>query len=83
MTKKYILKPGKHQFAPGSPATHDNDNLSDEEAAWYMEKYPHIKTLFIAPDEQTEKIKPKTVKQNSAIASDEFITPSLEDKGGK
>jgi hypothetical protein len=31
-TKRYILKPGRHQFAPGSPAIHHNDNLSDEEA---------------------------------------------------
>jgi len=44
--KKYILKPGKHQFAPGSAATHHNDNLSDAEAEWYIEKYPHIKDLF-------------------------------------
>jgi hypothetical protein len=44
--KKYILKPGKHQFAPGSSATHHNDNLSDAEAEWYIEKYPHIKDLF-------------------------------------
>ena len=46
MTKKYILKPGKHQFAPGSPAVHDNDTLSDKEAKWYLEKYPHIAALF-------------------------------------
>ena len=38
MTKKHILKPGKHQFAPGSHAVHENDNLSDEEAEWYLEK---------------------------------------------
>ncbi|GAB2984019.1 hypothetical protein GCM10027049_21940 [Mucilaginibacter puniceus] len=44
--KQYILKPGKHQFAPGSPAIHDNDNLSDEEAKWYLEKFPHIESLF-------------------------------------
>jgi len=44
--KKYILKPGKHQFVPGSSATHHNDNLSDAEAEWYIEKYPHIKDLF-------------------------------------
>lgn len=44
--KKYILKPGKHQFAPCSPAVHNNDNLSDEEAQWYLEKYPHINVLF-------------------------------------
>lgn len=45
--KKYILKPGKHQFVPGSAAIHHNDNLSDKEAEWYMQRYPHIKTLFI------------------------------------
>jgi hypothetical protein len=45
-TKKYILKPGRHQFAPGSAATHHNNNLSDEEAEWYLEKYPHIISLF-------------------------------------
>jgi len=45
--KKYILKPGKHQFAPKSPPVHDNDNLTDEEAEWYLEKYPHIKPLFV------------------------------------
>lgn len=46
MTKKYLLKPGNHQFAPGSPAIHHNNNLSDEEAEWYLEKYPHITSLF-------------------------------------
>jgi hypothetical protein len=45
-TKRYILKPGRHQFAPGSAATHHNNNLSDEEAEWYLEKYPHIASLF-------------------------------------
>ena len=56
--KKYILKPGKHQFAPGSPAVHDNDNLNDDDAEWYMEKYPHIKQLFIhqsSNKEETDK----------------------------
>jgi len=61
MTKKYILKPGKHQFAPGSHATHHNDNLTDAEAKWYLERYPHIKTLFeeISASEsvQTESVK--------------------------
>jgi len=45
--KKYILKPGKHQFAPKSPPVHDNDSLTDEEAEWYMERYPHIAQLFV------------------------------------
>lgn len=44
--KKYILKPGKHQFVPGSAPMHDNENLTDKEAAWYIKKYPHIKSLF-------------------------------------
>jgi hypothetical protein len=46
MTKKFKLKPGLHQFAPGSQAVHHNDNLSDEEAEWYLAKYPHIAALF-------------------------------------
>jgi len=45
--KKYILKPGKHQFAPGENARHDNDTLTDAEAEWYLERYPHIRSLFI------------------------------------
>jgi hypothetical protein len=46
MTKKYKLKPGRHQFAPRSPAIHTNDNLTDEDAEWYLQKYPHIVSLF-------------------------------------
>lgn len=52
--KKYILKPGNHQFAPGSHAVHNNNNLNDEEAEWYLEKYPHITQLFI-PQNSGEK----------------------------
>jgi len=46
MNKKYKLKPGCHQFAPRSPAIHTSDNLSDEEAEWYLQKYPHVAALF-------------------------------------
>ena len=46
MTNRYKLKPGKHQFAPGSHAVHDNDSLIDDDAAWYLERYPHIAALF-------------------------------------
>jgi len=53
MTKRYTLKPGRHQFAPGSHATHTNNNLSDEEAQWYLEKYPHIASMFIAISKPT------------------------------
>jgi hypothetical protein len=57
--KKYILKPGRHQFAPKSPPIHENANLTDEEAQWYLEKYPHIKELFIpekAPAQSSRQI---------------------------
>jgi len=69
MTKKYILKPGKHQFAPGSHPAHHNDNLTDPEAEWYLERYPHIATLFEQTPEpeskestQTESSKKQSVK---------------------
>ena len=59
--KQYILKPGKHQFAPGSPAIHQNDNLTDEEARWYLEKYPHIRSLFeILPNDGVDIHQPNT-----------------------
>ena len=54
MTKKYILKPGKHQFAPGSAAVHSNENMSDAEAEWYLERYPHIVSLFAFPASEVE-----------------------------
>ena len=57
--KKYNLKPGKHQFAPGSHAVHENDNISDEEAEWYLQKYPHIASLFeqiSVPEKEKEPI---------------------------
>lgn len=41
-----MLKQGNHQFIPGSPAVHNNDNLTDQEAEWYLERYPHIAALF-------------------------------------
>jgi len=62
--KKYILKPGKHQFAPGSHAVHDNDNLSDAEAEWYLERYPHIATLFV---ERLESCKVETLQAKSKL----------------
>jgi len=44
--KKFILKPGNHQFIPGSHPIHNNENLNDEEAEWYLKAYPHIANLF-------------------------------------
>jgi hypothetical protein len=44
--KKFILKPGNHQFIPCSQPIHNNENLDDEEAEWYLKAYPHIANLF-------------------------------------
>jgi hypothetical protein len=70
MSKKYILKPGRHQFAPRSPAIHTNDNLGDEEAEWYIEKYPHIASLFetiAAEPTKLESPDEKSVKSQQQI----------------
>lgn len=82
MTKNYKLKPGKHQFAPGSHAMHHNDNLTDAEAKWYLDRYPHIASLFISlPNEQEEEIKvpgKKESRMKSKIKSNnsiELLTP--------
>ena len=71
MNKKFILKPGRHQFAPRSPAIHTNDNVSDEEAEWYLEKYPHIAELFV---EKLEGCNVATLTENEADHADHFKT---------
>jgi hypothetical protein len=55
MKKKYILKPGRHQFAPGSPAVHTNANLSDEDVEWYLTRYPHIAALIEKSEEELDQ----------------------------
>ena len=60
--KKHILKPGRHQFAPGAPAVHSNDNLSDEEAEWYLERYPHIASLFVDNPDDRKSENPKDIE---------------------
>ncbi|MDB5158476.1 MAG: hypothetical protein JWR50_3183 [Mucilaginibacter sp.] len=45
--RQYLLKPGAHQFAPGSHAAHTNENTTDVECAWYIKKYPHITGMFL------------------------------------
>ncbi|MBB6108973.1 hypothetical protein [Mucilaginibacter lappiensis] len=75
MTKKYILKPGKHQFAPGSAAVHSNHNTSDAEAEWYLEKYPHIVSLFAFPaskvetSEKEDEVEVKKAKKTKGVIS--------------
>jgi hypothetical protein len=79
--KKYILKPGKHQFAPKSPPIHHNDNLTDEEAEWYLEKYPHIRLLFTEAPESVE-FKNKSL-QSPQQESVESQTKSVESQNQK
>ncbi|GGH03750.1 hypothetical protein [Mucilaginibacter phyllosphaerae] len=78
--KKYILKPGLHQFAPNSAAVHSNDTITDKEAEWYLQRYPHIAGLFVQSpqDEQSEitedekpdaKIKRKRIPKKSMESS--------------
>jgi hypothetical protein len=68
-SKKYILKPGKHQFVPGEHARHDNDNLTDAEAKWYLERYPHIRPLFSSiPEVPKRRAKRKRIGEITSIA---------------
>ncbi len=71
--KQYILKPGKHQFAPGSPAIHHNDNLTDDEAIWYLEKYPHIRSLFeVLPDDAIDLQQPASRTKRKRRAAEKI-----------
>lgn len=64
--KKYVLKPGRHQFAPGETAAHTNDNLTDEQAEWYLNRYPHIASLFVKAEVKIAASgKEKTLKKQS------------------
>ncbi|MCD8740379.1 hypothetical protein LT679_07175 [Mucilaginibacter roseus] len=64
--KKYVLKPGRHQFAPGETAAHTNDNLTDEQAEWYLNRYPHIALLFVKAEAKVKASgKEKTLKKQS------------------
>lgn len=78
MTSKYKLKPGNHQFAPGSPAIHNNVNLTDADAKWYLQKFPHIAALFevvpqldadVALSELTKTRKRARVKGREVVAT--------------
>src|ERR1700735_2818317 len=81
--KKYKLKPGRHQFAPRSAAVHTNDNLSDEEAKWYLQTYPHIANLFEkVPSAERQPVEPekKSVKSQKI---DEILDNSESVKSTK
>lgn len=78
MTKKHILKPGIHQFATGSAAVHNNDNLTDEEAEWYLQRYPHIAKLFVeSPEDGKAKI-PEDEKPGIKIKRKRIPKKSVE-----
>lgn len=87
--KKYILKPGKHQFAPGSSAIHHNDNISDAEAEWYIEKYPHIAQLFESTYSTTDRenlyIQPEIKESNNnqiqPVFQAELLIPPSRGRG--
>ncbi|TFF32171.1 hypothetical protein [Mucilaginibacter psychrotolerans] len=76
--KKYILKPGNHQFAPGSPAVHNNDNLTDEEAEWYLQKYPHITGLFVANPQEVKPKSSEEAKSRKLKAKRKRIAPAKQ-----
>jgi len=75
LKKKYILKSGLHQFAPGSAAIHSNENLSDEQAEWYLQRYPHIAALFAPQPPEGEVTEQANNKRK--LSEDEIL-----DKGG-
>jgi hypothetical protein len=78
MTKKYILKPGKHQFTPGSPPVHENDGLSDDEAEWYIQHYPHIAALFEEiPGEKMPEVNEIIPRDQSSEGNDFPIDNSI------
>lgn len=79
--KKYTLKPGRHQFAPGSHPVHENENLSDEEAEWYLKQYPHIAALFnkIPGDAQPETDIAKTACRVSVEETPPQNTEPIEE----
>jgi len=65
--KKYQLKPGNHQFAPGEHAVHNNETITDETAEFYLNHYPHIKAAFekIPVAEAPVKSKPEKAKADT------------------
>ncbi|RFZ85703.1 hypothetical protein DYU05_08930 [Mucilaginibacter terrenus] len=81
--KKYILKPGRHQFAPSSPAVHINDTLTDTEAKWYLQRFPHIAKLFIPLPTEGEVSTAKKSKMKSNQTEMEQTSAFAPPSGGK
>jgi len=78
--KKFILKPGNHQFVPGSHAMHNNQNLTDDDAAWYLKAYPHIANLFEKIPTDEELIEMKLKRDMESITNPKkSLKPSLAD----
>jgi hypothetical protein len=44
--RKYVLKPGNHQFVPGERTHHNNENSTDAALAAYLKAFPYIRQLF-------------------------------------
>jgi len=80
-SRKYTLKPGKHQFAPGSPAEHDNDNSSDEEIAWYLKAYPHIAALLVEKSLKEDNSEKPKAKRNRNFQNQKDESTSIKSIG--
>jgi len=76
--RKYILKPGVHQFAPGSHPVHHNENTTDEEIEWYLKLYPHIRHLLRSQPEQAKPNKRPRIAKAIKVTS-EIIQQINED----
>jgi len=76
MSKKYQLKPGMHQFVPGSgPGLHHHDSLSDEETEWYLQHYPHISGLLNQKPEDSTIDQDKKSEDHQDVAAED--SPSI------
>ena len=45
--RRYTLKPGMHELAPGEGAIHSNENTTDRQIEWYIAHYPHTADKLI------------------------------------
>lgn len=83
MTKKYKIKPGMHQFVPGSGAAiHQHDGLTDEEIDWYLERYPHVAQLIAenVPEPEEEHANVIELKSEPKQSESEIFEEGSEDE---